>query len=847
MSRAQHWTAIGETTTPTVPDALLTRRRLLRTLDAGTRHPVTLVCAGPGWGKTTLVAAWARARPGPGVTAWLTLDERHDDPDVLWPDVEAALRETFERVAEGTVLVLDDVHVLRGQASLERLARMLRELPQQLHVILVSRTEPPIDLHRLRLAGELTEIRAPQLAFRVNEVVELLALRGRRPSAVEAGFLVGRAEGWPVGVQLLGGAFLDRGDDGLNDFPDTLRDYLVREVIAAQPPEIRWFLLRTSVPEEVDADLATALSAERSSEKVLERLERDNAFVTRVAGSGRPFFRYHGLLRETLSRELDSLAPGELPGLHVRAAQWYAGRRMTVEAVAHAAAARDWTFLGRLAVEYALPMAFSRQRTKLADALRQIPAERFAESAELALCAAVLLLISGDDLAADDQLSRVRAMLDGNPPERPTIELAVRIWHIAAEMRSSGDMLRQVAQATRVLADLGRVGLDQVPSLLQYRAMTLGLKGIGLFWSDQGDQADRYLWSASAAARTAGVEFVEVTALAHLSLLTYLQGSLREAERYVSAVEKITGRHDLDLIRESAPAHLLQALIELERNRVTEAQEALRRGVHASGERPAVALQILAAVVRARLLLAGGESEAARDLLRRIAADLGPSPAAPLATRWLRLAEAETDLAMGEPAAVVARYEGAAPTTVLLVPEQTLLARAYEMSGDHEEAEELAARLREGGDTVSAVTAWVVTALIADAQGHARRSADALAHAVLRAQADGIRRPFHAFDNRRMLMLAERQRWLYEERSPEPGSLLAEPGFPPLPAVPDTLSEREHDILRYLPTVLTASEIAADLNISVNTVKAHMRAIYRKLGAARRREAVVRARQIGLL
>jgi LuxR family maltose regulon positive regulatory protein len=815
---------------------------------------VTLVCAGPGWGKTTLVAAWAWARSGPGVTAWLTLDARHDDPDLLWSDAEAALGEAVERVAEGTVLVLDDVHVLRGQASLERLARMLRDLPPQLHVILVSRTEPPIELHRLRLAGELTEIRAPQLAFRVNEVVELLALRGRRPSVVEAAFLVGRAEGWPVGVQLLGGAFLEQGDDGLNDFPDALRDYLVREVIAAQPPEIRWFLLRTSVPEEVDADLATALSTEKSSEKVLERLERENAFVTRVAGSGRPCFRYHGLLREALRRELDSQAPGELPGLHVRAAQWYAGRRMTVEAVAHAAAARDWSFLGRLAVEYALPMAFSGQRTKLADALRQIPAERFAESAELALCAAVLLLISGDHLAADDQLSRVRATLDDNPPERPTIGLAVRIWHIAAEMRSSGDMLRQVGQATRVLADLGRVGLDRVPSLLQYRAMTLGLKGIGLFWSDQGDQADRYLWSASAAARTAGVEFVEVTALAHLSLLTYLQGSLREAERYVAAVEKITGRHDLGLIRESAPAHLLQALIELERNRVTEAQEALRRGVHASGERPAVALQILAAVVRVRLLLAGGEPEAARNLLRRIDTDPGPSAATPLAARWLRLAEAETDLAMGEPEAVVARYDHTAPAavpTVLLVPEQTLLARAYEMTGDHEAAEDLAARLREGGDTVSAVTAWVVTALIADAQGHARRSADALAHAVLRAQADGIRRPFHAFDNRRMLMLAERQRWLYEERSPEPGSVLAdvedEQGFPPLPAVPDTLSEREHDILRYLPTVLTASEIAADLNISVNTVKAHMRAIYRKLGAARRREAVVRARQIGLL
>jgi LuxR family maltose regulon positive regulatory protein len=122
---------------------------------------------------------------------------------------------------------------------------------------------------------------------------------------------------------------------------------------------------------------------------------------------------------------------------------------------------------------------------------------------------------------------------------------------------------------------------------------------------------------------------------------------------------------------------------------------------------------------------------------------------------------------------------------------------------------------------------------------------------VLRAQTENVRRPFHRFDNRHMLRLAERQRWLYEERSPAGTSVLDavedERGFLPLPAVIDPLSERERDVLRYLPTVLTAHEIAADLNISVNTVKAHIRAIYRKLGAARRREAVVRARQTGLL
>ena len=857
---------------PRLPEPLLGRCRLARALDVGIRRPVTLVCAGAGWGKTTLVASWARARAEPAVTAWLTVEARHDDAYLFWSDVATALRNgagtaptvpeedsfvpplaaEFRGLREDTVLVLDDVHMLRGSAALEGLAGMLRGLPDRLRVVLIGRTEPPVGLHRLRLAGELTEIRTPHLAFRTNEAAELLEMRGRRPSIVQAGFVVERTEGWPVGLRLLAGPFLERGDDGLAEFPDPLRDYLVREVIDAQRPEVRAFLLRTSVADEIGADLATALTGEEHSEKILERLERANAFVVRVNGPAGPRYRYRRLLREALRRELEEQAPAELSSLHVRTAHWYAGRRMTAEALTHAAAARDWPLLGRLTVEHALPMASSRERGKLADLLGRIPPERFADTPQLALCAAVLLLINEDHAAADEQLMRVRTMLtEGDPPDRLAMEPALQVWHLNAEMRANRSMPWLVAETTRLLADLGRMRLDKVPALLQYRAMTLSLKGVSLFWSDQAHQADRYLWAASAAARTAGVELSEISSLGHLAMLVYLQGSLREAERYVTAVEKVTTRYELELTRESAPAHFVQALIELERNRVTEAQEALRRGVHASGERPSAALQFVAMVTRARLLLSGGEPEAARELQRRFIAEADSLDHAPLAVRWLRLAESEADLVLGEPAPVIARYRRPAGATALLVSEQAMLARAYELAGQYEAAEKLAARIRDGADAVSAVTGWVVTALVADAEGHARRSADALAHAVLRADAEGIRLPFHRFDSRRMVLLAERQRWLYEERGPATVSVLAEledeQGFPPLPAIPDTLSERERDVLRYLPSVLTASEIAADLNISVNTVKAHMRAIYRKLGAARRREAVVRARQTGLL
>jgi LuxR family maltose regulon positive regulatory protein len=203
-------------------------------------------------------------------------------------------------------------------------------------------------------------------------------------------------------------------------------------------------------------------------------------------------------------------------------------------------------------------------------------------------------------------------------------------------------------------------------------------------------------------------------------------------------------------------------------------------------------------------------------------------------------------LALGNHADVILRYAEQVSRDLVLPAEQVTLARAYELSGDYTAAEDLLARVREGPDSVAAVTAWVVTALIADAQGHARRSADALTRAMLRADVEGVRRAFRRFDSERMATLAERQRWLYDEVVPVSAGVLASVGrASPLPA--DPLSDRERDVLRYLPTVLTANEIAADLTISVNTVKAHMRSIYRKLGAARRREAVIRARQTGLL
>jgi LuxR family maltose regulon positive regulatory protein len=867
---------------PRVPDALLARPRLFRLLKAATRRRVTVVCAGAGWGKTALVASWTRMDGGTGPTAWLTAEDQHRQPHTFWSDLVMALglsgavppgsrlaeltvAKTSEEDLPGrigdalaglpapTVLVIDDVHRLTGHAVPDALTRLLHDLPGPLRVILVGRTEPPVDLHRLRVAGELAEIHADQLAFRAAEVSDLLALRGRRPATAEATRLITRTEGWPAALHLLADVLVERGLPALAEAPEKVREYVLREVLDDLPPPTRSFLLRTSVPETICDELAGALVGGEDAGNTLAALEHANLFLVRLDGSpGHQWFRYRGLFRDVLLRELELRNPDEPAELHVTAARWYAGQRCLARAFAHAGAARDWAFLGRLTVEYALPMALSGDRAALFETLRRIPPEHFADTAGLALCAATLSLLSDDYAGVRDQLARVGRMLgDGDPPDRTALDMAVDVMRIVVAPRLSGDMTTLVAEASQLLARLRTMRPDRLPALLEYRAVALGCKGAGLLWADRLERAGRYLWSAATAAQAAGVDLVEITAYAHLAVLVYLQGSLREAEQYVAAAAEAARHADLRLPADSAAAHFVQALIELERNRLPEAQEALRRGLHAAGERPEIPLVAVAMIVQANLLLVRDEPAAARELLRRCRVKVGREAAAPLVDRWLALAESEADLALGDPHGVIARYVRRGIGPVLLPAEQVMLARAHELTGDHVAAEGLLVRVREGPDTVAAVTAWVVTALIADAQGHARRSADALSQALRRAEGEHIRRPFRKFRSERLELLAERQRWLFDDSGPFTSTVLAgveaEQDLPPLPAGPDPLSERERDVLHYLPTVLTANEIATDLGISVNTVKAHMRSIYRKLGAARRLEAVVQARRTGLL
>jgi LuxR family maltose regulon positive regulatory protein len=247
------------------------------------------------------------------------------------------------------VLVLDDYHLLSGAEVHESMRTLLEHAPHQLHLVISTRTDPPLPTSRLRIAGQLLEIRAEQLRFTVDEAAELLALALGAPLADDdVARLVTRTEGWAAGLQLAGLRLSDRPDpDARREFiarftgaDRHLVDYLGEEVLAAQPPDVRDFLLRTSIAERICAELANAITGRVDGARMLDRIQRANLFLTPL-DEQQHWFRYHQLFREILQQELNRLEPMAAPDLHARAARWFASTGRNGEAVGHALASGD--------------------------------------------------------------------------------------------------------------------------------------------------------------------------------------------------------------------------------------------------------------------------------------------------------------------------------------------------------------------------------------------------------------------------------------------------------------------------------------------------------------------------
>jgi LuxR family transcriptional regulator, maltose regulon positive regulatory protein len=860
------------------------RPRLLRLLEAGTRGPLTVLAAPPGAGKTVLLTSWITGGRPPGPVAWVTVDRGDDDPTRFWAHVVAALRSSGAMPPDGplaglgppppdavetflvvlvnglaelpgpVVLVLDDLHEATGPGVAAGLRFLLRHAPPQLRLVLATRADPRLPLHRLLLAGQLTEVRAADLAFTRAEAGELLAGLGVDLPAAELETLWTRTEGWVAGLRLAALSLRDHPDPGrfVAEFAGddhAVGGYLVEEVLARQPSEVQEFLLRTCVTDRLCGSLADALTGRRDGERMLALLEHDHAFTTGL-GAGRSWYRYHALFAELLRAELHHRWPEDAAGLHRRAAAWLAANGLVEEAVDHALAGRDPDAAAALLAAHGLTMLLDGRADTLRRLLGRLPARKVRADRELALVAGATRFALGQLEEADAWLE----LADGDPACGSLAGLL--------RARLHGDVDGVVEAGRRLLAPPSEAGLGDGVAETDRRAMALSMVGAAELWSARLDDAAAHLEEARELAGDAGREYLALHATGHLALLEALRGRLQRAQRLGREAAGLAGRRGWSASTPAAAGALALAWAAWCRDDLAGASAAVERAgraAHAGSDRPLALAVVLA---EARLATCGGREDAVAGLARLRAGIADPAgwrlPS--LLADAARAAEAMLLLAAGDEAGAAGVLEGCNAGARPLA-ERVVLARLRLARGDPAGAAATLAPL-DGGpgpapQPATAIEAWLLDAVAQRRLADHAAAAGSLERALALAAPDGYSRLFVEGGAPVRALLADHLRHGTEHRrlaeallerllSQTTGPAAADDGERPPPMV-ERLSEREHVVLRYLSSMLSAGEIATELYVSVNTVKTHIKSIYRKLDANRRWDAVRRARQLHLL
>ena len=864
---------------PALPGWVISRPRLTERIAGGAAGPLTTVTGPPGAGKTIALASWAAAGTAPGRVAWVTLDDLDNQPGSFWSHIVAALRQAGVAVPGGLralcrgraidhglllelasvlaahdpplVLVLDDLHLITAPGPVQELATVLRYAQPGLHVIAAARADPLLPLHRYRLAGELTEIRAAELSFPVPEAAQLMAQHGISLPAEMLELITRRVEGWAAGLRLAA-LSLDHHPDpalfikNLTAEDNAITGYLVAEVLDAQPAATRDLMLRTSILDQVSADLACELTGDPQAAATLAALARSNVFVQSIGGG---WYRYHCLLAAVMRLMLRRESPGRVPGLHQRAARWYQQHGLPGEAIAHAAQISDWPLAAQIVIdELAIgDLLEPGGNSPLADRLRQIPGppplpDGPARPQPL-LATAALHLSDGRDQACAGPLDAAERLLDQLPAgQEITSRLAAALIRATAALRS-GDL-----GCARAAAAKAQALFDQLPDglqtgRLQTHAQVLSVRGTVELWSGDLAAATAAFRAAAAAAPQGSHE--QATCHGHLALIEALHGHLNRAVELAAAAMMPPAGPPV------SSAAVALALVHLQRHEPAAWQRRLNLADTALRAHPDRLIGALACLVAACGAVAQTRGPAAADLLRRARHGWSPPP---WLDHLLTVAESRASAVAGDVQAALDAARRA--RTEAALDARVALARAWLAAGNIQAARQaLGSAADDPPDIGIRLQVHLTDALISYHSGNPAQARRSLERAVRLGEPEGYRLPFIQdwtwirYALRDDPDLASACRRLVMPGQPPRGNQPARPASTPpaTPAITQQLSDREREVLQRVSSMLSTAEIASELYISVNTVKTHLRNIYRKLGAERRGEAVRRARQLELI
>ncbi|HEV3289954.1 MAG TPA: hypothetical protein VG123_13250, partial [Streptosporangiaceae bacterium] len=465
----------------------------------------------------SVVGALRRTTPGSALVQALT-----PAPDLDgWAVVERLLKD-LTPLADRLWLVIDDVHELRSAEALAQLELLVMRAPPELRFVLATRHDLRLGLHRLRLEGELSEIRTADLQFTQAEARELLTAAGVALPGPALAMLHERAEGWAAGLRLAALSLAGHEDPErfaaeFSGSERTVADYLLAEVLERQPDEVRRLLLRTSVLERVSGPLADALTGGSGGERMLAELEQANAFVVSL-DAGRSWFRYHHLFADLLQLALRRTAPGEVTALHEAAAGWFAEHGFPVEAIRHAQAAQDWGLAARLLADNWPGLHLGGQAATVHVILAGFPAGATAADAELATVAAADELAQGSLEEAERLLGLAARRFEGpaSVPAGRRGQAHLLLGVVRLLLARQHGNLPAVAEEAQRLQALTETP-DAVPAGLgeELRALALVNLGITEYWGRRFAEAEPHLEQGITLARKIGRPYLEFLGLAH--------------------------------------------------------------------------------------------------------------------------------------------------------------------------------------------------------------------------------------------------------------------------------------------------------------------------------------------
>jgi LuxR family maltose regulon positive regulatory protein len=872
--------ASGEYARPVAAN-VVERPRLHALLDRARDAPATILTAPAGWGKTLLAGSWVAERPDGSAVVWVTLGPGDDDPRTFWARLARAVGSTagpttagalaalagpgsvpseipglfaraLGRAARPVVLVLDDLHEVTSPTVHEGLLSLVERPVPSLTLLITTRRDPPWPLARLRLAGLLHELRTSDLAFRDDEAVALFERLGVQATVGQIEEMVARTDGWAAGIRL---AALDLStqDDiagavgAFSGSAHSVSDYLLAEVLERQPPELVAFLRTLGTVDLVSADLADALTGRDDSERMLAELAASHLFVQALGSPGR-WYRLHRLLLDLLRARP---APRRVQrDLHRRAAEWFRQHDVPLEALRSAVRGSLWPLAADVVATHLVPLVLRDSAREVERIIAGVPYPVLLEHPELATALAGARIAQGRTTA-------VRALVDAARERAGTLADArqerLRVQHAlieGASARVAGDLDAAVRAYRAVPLDVATLGRWRMADAQMIPVIVLGNLGAAEYWTGDLRAAAGHLAASSEVAGAPALP--DLNAAAHLALLAWERGELGTAQDRALAVASTAAAHGWSRTPQAAPAYLTLARIALDRDDLDGADPWLARLAEVEEIAPEPHVRLAQALALAVRRDAAGDREGALRGLRTTSAALRPwTPPRRLHEEWV-LAEAGL-LACGgnlSAAATLVDRLGPPQTVGALVAATRLRLRLDEQRAGSPSGDSLRGAETSDHPRLRAA-AGIVVALAADAIGDEERALTCLEDALLAAAPFGLLRPFLAEPALAALVarrvdrgtavptfavdILERLRGTpADERARQRGRL-------------EPLTERERTMLRYLASALSNAEIANELYVSVNTVKTHQRAVYRKLGVAGRREAVRRARALGLL